>query len=189
MSKSPIAATIDVSEIWQSKALDPAASSGKKAFGTVITGARGAQGGVMMFGMMGTFLPAAAGVLIMSNPVLLGVGAVFGTMGLADDRRRKVAARRLAARTQVRTFLDDISFEMGNETSRMIREIQRELRDDFSERIAELMRTYTETAQRAQADMQSSGAERQQRTAKLNAQIAAVDGLEARLATIAGAAS
>ena len=142
----------------------------------------------MMFGMMGTFLPAAAGVLIMSNPVLLGVGAVFGTMGLADDRRRKVAARRLSARTQVRTFLDDISFEMGNETSNMIREIQRELRDDFSDRIAGLMRTYTETAQRAQADMQSTGAERQQRTAKLGSQIAAVDGLEARLATIAGAA-
>ena len=142
----------------------------------------------MMFGMMGTFLPAAAGVLIMSNPVLLGVGAVFGTMGLADDRRRKVAARRLSARTQVRTFLDDISFEMGNETSNMMREIQRELRDDFSDRIAELMRTYTETAQRAQADMQSTGAERQQRTAKLGSQIAAVDGLEARLATIAGAA-
>ena len=189
VSRSPIAAKIDVGEIWQSKALDPAASTGKKAFGTVITGARGAQGGIMMFGMMGTFLPAAAGVLIASNPVLLGIGAVFGTMGLADDRRRKVAARRLAARTQVRTFLDDISFEMGNETATMVREIQRELRDEFTERIAELMRTYTETAQRAQADMQASAAERQQRTAKLAASITAIDALESRLAAFGSATS
>jgi hypothetical protein len=183
--KSALAASLDVGEIWQSKALDPQASTGKKAFGTVVTGARGAQGGIMMFGMMGTFLPAAAGVLLLSNPVLLGIGAVFGGMGLADDRRRKVAARRLAARTQVRQFLDDISFEMGNETGAMVREIQRELRDDFTERIGELIRTYTETAQRAQADMQSGAAERQHRAQNLDAQLTALDGVQRRLATFA----
>ena len=68
VSNSAIAASIDVAEIWQSKALEPQTSTGKKAFGTMITGARGAQGGIIMFGMMGTFLPAAAGVLIAFEP-------------------------------------------------------------------------------------------------------------------------
>ena len=34
----------------------------------------------------------------------------------------------------------------------MIRDVQRELRDEFTERLAELQRTYTETAKRAQED-------------------------------------
>jgi hypothetical protein len=184
VSKSALTSSIDVEGIWQSKALDPQASAGKKAFGTFITGARGAQGGIMMFGMMGTFLPAAAGVLLMSNPVLLGIGAVFGGMGLADDRRRKVAARRMAARTQVRQFLDDISFEMGNEVGAMVRDLQRDLRDDFTERIGELMRTYTETAQRAQADAQRSTVERQQRANRLEQQLATLTEIEQRLARL-----
>ena len=115
-----------------------AESAGKKAFTTTITTVRGAQGGIYMFGMLGTFLPTAAGVLLASNPVLLGIGAVFGGMGLADDRKRKIAARRQAARSQVRQFLDDVQFEMGNQIGNLIREIQRDLRDEFSDRIGEL---------------------------------------------------
>ena len=110
-----------------------------------------------MFGMLGTFLPAAAGVLIASNPVLLGIGAVFGGMGLADDRRRKIAARRRQRAPRCGSSSTTCSFEMGNQIGNLVREIQRDLRDDFSDRIAELMRTYTETAQRAQADLQSRG--------------------------------
>ena len=59
-----------------------------------LTGLRGAQGGVMMFGMMGQFLPTAAATLVASNPVLLGAGALFGGMQLVEDRKRKVTMRR-----------------------------------------------------------------------------------------------
>ena len=157
--RSPIGSGFDVSRHVAGQG--PGAgreSAGKKAFTTTITTVRGAQGGIYMFGMLGTFLPTAAGVLLASNPVLLGIGAVFGGMGLADDRKRKIAARRQAARSQVRQFLDDVQFEMGNQVGNLIREIQRDLRDEFSDRISELVRTYTETAQRAQADGQRSGA-------------------------------
>lgn len=179
--RSPIGAAFDVSDMWQGKALEQDGSTGKKAFTTTVTTIRGAQGGIYMFGMLGTFLPAAAGVLLASNPVLLGIGAVFGTMGLADDRKRKIAARRQAARSQVRQFLDDVQFEMGNQIGNLIREIQRDLRDEFGDRIGELVRTYTETAQRAQADAQKSGQERQQRAAELDASLASFASLAAAL--------
>lgn len=181
-SRSPIVAGMDVADIWQSKALEPETTAGKRAFGSALTTARGAQGGIIMFGMLGTFLPAAAGVLIMSNPVLLGIGAVFGSVGLADDRRRKIAARRQAARVQVRAFLDDISFELANQVGTVVRDIQRELRDDFGERIAELVRTYTETAQRAQLDVQRSTTEREQRAGEVRQQLDTLRALDARLA-------
>jgi hypothetical protein len=157
----------DVAEMWQGKALDQDKSGGKKAFSTTITGIRGAQGGIYMFGMLGTFLPAAAGVLLASNPVILGIGAVFGGMGLAEDRKKKVATRRQVARSQVRQFVDDVQFEMGNQIGNLIREIQRDLRDEFTERISELVRTYTDTANRAQADAQSSAQERARRATEV----------------------
>ena len=182
--RSPIGSGFDVTDMWQGKALEQDASGGKKAFSTTITTIRGAQGGIYMFGMLGTFLPTAAGVLLASNPVLLGIGAVFGGMGLADDRKRKIAARRQAARSQVRQFLDDVQFEMGNQIGNLIREIQRDLRDEFSDRISELVRTYTDTAQRAQADAQKSGKERQERGAELDASLASFASLDTALGKV-----
>ena len=133
----------------------------------------------MMFGMMGQFLPAAAGALLATNPVLLGIGALFGGMGLAEDRKRKVQMRRQTARTQVRQFLDDVQFEVTNQLTAVVRDIQRELRDEFTSRLGELQRTYTDAAKRAQEDAQKSQGERAQRGGELDQSIAALRKVEA----------
>jgi hypothetical protein len=176
-------ATFDVTDLWRDKELDgPAVSRKKAAFDTGLTTVRGSQGGIMMFGMMGQFLPGAAGLLLATNPVMLGVGAVFGGLGLADDRKRKVAARRQAARTQVRQFLDDVQFEVGNQIGAIVRDVQRALRDEFTERLGELQRTYTDAAKRAQEDAQRSDQERKQRGAEVEASLAALQQVEGALA-------
>jgi len=171
----------DVSDLWQGKALEASSSGKKKAFSQGLTGVKGAQGGIMMFGMMGQFLPAAAGALIATNPVLLGIGALFGTMGLSEDRKRKVQMRRQTARGQVRQFLDDVQFEVNNQLTAVIRDIQRELRDEFTARLGELQRTYTDAAKSAQEDAQRSQAERTQRGGELDQSIAALRKVEATL--------
>lgn len=176
--------SLSIADLWQSKSLDPTVSTGKKAFSTGLTAVRGAQGGVMMFGMMGSFLPMAAGVLIMSNPVLLGVGALFGSMGLAEDRKRKVAARRQAARTQVRQFLDDVQFEINNQIASSVRDVQRHLRDEFGDRLAELLRTYTEAAQRAQTELQKSHGDRKARAEQLDAVLQKLTQVDAALVKV-----
>ncbi|WP_117000723.1 dynamin family protein [Desertimonas flava] len=172
---------LDVSDLWQGKALDAGGSGKKRAFDKGMVGLRGAQGGVMMFGMMGSFLPAAAGALLATNPVLLGIGALFGGMGLADDRKRKVQMRRQAARQQVRQFLDDVQFEVTNQLTSVTRDIQRELRDEFTERLGELQRTWTNTAKSAQEDAQRSQQERQKKGGELDQRIAALKKVEAVL--------
>jgi hypothetical protein len=172
------AQAIDVADFWQSKSIDEKGSKGKKAFQTGVTGIRGAQGGVMMFSLMGGFLPGAAAVLIASNPVLLGAGAVFGGMQLLDDRKRKVTARRQVARTQLRQFIDDVQFEVTNEMTTLVRDMQRDLRDEFTARLAELQRTYTETAKRAQEDAQKTQQERQARSAQLAQSLEALAAIE-----------
>ena len=87
----------------------------------------------MMFGMMGQFLPAAARrAASPPTPCCSGIGALFGGMGLSEDRKRKVQMRRQTARTQVRQFLDDVQFEVTNQITRHVRDVQRELRDEFA---------------------------------------------------------
>ena len=182
-------AVYEVADLWRDKSLDPNAKKGKKkALDTGLVTIRGAQGGVMMFGMLGQFLPTAAGALLATNPVLLGIGAVFGTMGLADERKRKVQARRQAARGQVRQFLDDVQFEVGNQISIVVRDVQRELRDEFTARLAELQRTYTDAAKRGQEDAQRSDAERKQRGTQIDGSLNALAQVESALAAaLAGA--
>lgn len=178
-------AMFDVSDLWRDKALDPSARSGrKKAFDTSLTTVRGAQGGVMMFGMMGQFLPGAAGALLATNPVMLGIGALFGGLGLADERKRKVQMRRQTARTQVRQFLDDVQFEVGNQISIIVRDVQRELRDEFTQRLGELQRTYTDAAKRGQEDAQRTDAERKQRTTAIDANLTLLRQVETALAEV-----
>jgi hypothetical protein len=175
-------ATFDAAELWQGKGLDNNSSgSRKKTFDTSMTGLKGAQGGIMMFGMMSQFLPKAAGALIGTNPVMLGIGAVFGGMGLVEDRRRKVAQRRQAARQQVRQFIDDVQFEVGNQISTLTREIQRELRDEFTERLGELQRTYTDAAKKAQENAQRTQQERQARGTEIDQLVGALKKIEAAL--------
>jgi hypothetical protein len=173
--------SFDVSELWQGKALDVGQTGKKRVLDRGLTGIRGAQGGVMMFGMLGQFLPAAAGALLATNPVLLGIGALFGTMGLADDRKRKVQMRRQTARGQVRQFLDDVQFEVTNQLSSVVRDVQRELRDEFTARLGELQRTYTDAAKRAQEDAQKGQGERAQRGGELDQSIVALRKVEAAL--------
>ena len=180
---SPRGATagFDAAELWRDKDL-VTEKAGKRALQTGLTGIRGAQSGVMMFGMMGGFLPTAVATLVASNPVLLGAGAVFGGLHLVEDRKRKVAQLRQAARQQVRQFLDDVQFEVGNAVGELVRGLQRDLRDEFTDRLAELQRTYVETARRAQEDAKGTHEDVQRRAAETDAALEALT----RIAQLAG---
>jgi hypothetical protein len=160
------APAFDVSLMWRGKGID-AEGGAKAAFKTGLTGARGAQGGVMMFGMMGNFLPGAVAAFMATNPVLLGAGAAFGSVQLLDDRKRKVTMRRQSARQQVRQFVDDVQFEVNNEITSLVRDIQRDLRDEFTALLGELQTTYTATAQNAQAAAKQSQEERKTRAEEI----------------------
>lgn len=179
-------ASLDVDALWRNREIEQRTSAGKRALSTTLTGARGAQSGVLLFGTLGAFLPAAAGVLVASNPVLLGVAAMFGGIGLAEERKRKVSACRQTARTQVRQFLDDVQFEMTNQIGNLVRDIQRELRDEFGERLGELLRTCSETAERAQADVQRDDQARAVRMAELERTLDRLEQADAELARLAG---
>jgi hypothetical protein len=177
----------DVRELWHDKSLDEASRKGAKGFQIGLTGLRGAQGGMVMFGMLGNFLPTTAATLLAANPVLLGAGALFGSVQLLEDRKRRVAMRRQSARQQVRQFVDDVQFELGDQLTGAIRDLQRDLRDEFTTRITELQRTFTETAQRAQETAKTTQDQQQQRGQQLQQQLQVLGKIEQIAAAGAGA--
>ena len=173
----------DVTELWEEKALQQVEGSvASRAFRSGLSTVRGSYSGMSMFGSLGRYLPAAGGALLMSNPVALGAGALFGGMQVMDERKRKVTARRQAARMQIRQFVDDVQFEVGAEVTAAIRDLQRELRDEFSERLGELQRTYADTMQQAPADGQRTQQEGQARLKEVQAQLAQLAQVEKALA-------
>ena len=163
---------LDVATLWSGKPLDATSSRRSKVASETMTGLRGAQSGIIMFGMMGQFLPTGIGVLLASNPVTLGLGAVFGGLQLVDAHKRKIAQRRQQARINARQFSDDVQFEVGNTIGELLRTTQRVIRDEFTERIAELHRTYLETARTATEAVARGAADRDRRTAELTAALA-----------------
>jgi hypothetical protein len=170
---SPTARSFDVTELWQSKSLDGHDdTAGGRIFRSGLSAVRGGYSGMGMFSALGRYLPAAGGAVLMTNPVTLGAGALFGGLQLLDERKRRVATRRQAARTQMRQFVDDVQFEVGDEITAAIRELQRMLRDEFSDRLGELQQTYADTIQQAQQDAQRNQQETQTRLQEVQARLA-----------------
>lgn len=133
----------DVERLWVQKPL-PAPTLASRA-GTGWAGLRGAQGGVLVIGMMA----GLAGIAI-TTMALAGVGMVFGGKQLFEERKRKATQRRQQARTAVRQFLDDAQFEITKSLRDLSRDLQRKLRDHFSDRLNELHRAYTTSAESLQ---------------------------------------
>lgn len=175
---------IELASLWTDKSVDPASGRAGRPLGSALVGLRGAQSGIIMFGMMGRFLPAGAAALMMSNPVTVGIGAVFAGMQLADAHKRKIALRRQQARSNVRQFLDEVQFAIGNEIGELMRDVQRSIRDEFTDRIAELLRTYSEAALRSQQAVQHETEVGQARMHELGSTINRVEQTRSILATL-----
>ena len=87
-----------------------------------ITSMRGSYGGVLMFGM----LTSVAG-LGMFNPISLGAGLLLGRKSYKEDMENRMLRVRNEAKTNVRRFVDDVSFVVGKESRDRLKAIQRQL--------------------------------------------------------------
>ncbi|OBG20970.1 dynamin-like GTPase family protein [Mycobacterium sp. 852002-51057_SCH5723018] len=108
----------------------------------VVTGLRGSYGGVVMIGM----LSSVAG-LGLFNPLSVGAGLVLGRMAYKEDREHRLLRARAEAKTNVRRFVDDVSFVVGKEQRDRLKTIQRRLRDHYRDIATELTRSLNESLQ------------------------------------------
>ena len=166
-------------------ALPEARKGIRAAAGSSMTALRGAQSGLLLFGLLGRYLPVGAAALLMSNPVTLVLGAAFAGKQVVNVRRQNLTARRQQARTAVRSFLDDLQFEASNRLAEELRTRTRMLRDEVTARVGELQATVQGLAEAARAEADAVEAERARLVAEAEATADAVASLRPRLADLA----
>jgi replication fork clamp-binding protein CrfC len=128
----------------------------------VVTGMRGSYGGVLMFGMLTSF----AG-LGMFNPLSLGAGLVLGRKAYKEDMENRMLRVRNEAKTNMRRFVDDVSFVVGKESRDRLKGIQRQLRDHYRAIANQTTRSLNESLQASLAATKMEMDERDTRVREL----------------------
>jgi replication fork clamp-binding protein CrfC len=128
----------------------------------VVTGMRGSYGGVLMFGMLTSF----AG-LGMFNPLSLGAGLVLGRKAYKEDMENRMLRVRNEAKTNMRRFVDDVSFVVSKESRDRLKGIQRQLRDHYRDIANQTTRSLNESLQASLAAAKMEMDERDTRVREL----------------------
>jgi replication fork clamp-binding protein CrfC len=131
-----------------------------------ISSMRGSYGGVLMFGM----LTSVAG-LGMFNPISLGAGLLLGRKAYREDMDNRLLRVRNEAKTNLRRFVDDVSFVVGKESRDRLKAIQRQLRDHYREIANQTTRSLNESLQATIASAQLRENERNTRVRELERQL------------------
>jgi len=132
----------------------------------VVTGMRGSYGGVMMVGMMSSV--AGLGLF---NPLSLGAGLVLGRMAYKEDKQNRLLRARNEAKTNLRRFVDDVSFVVGKESRDRLKTIQRQLRDHYRGIAGQATRSLNESLQSTIAAAHLEETERDNRVRELERQL------------------
>ncbi|MGP1674152.1 MAG: dynamin family protein [Candidatus Limnocylindrales bacterium] len=171
--------TFDVRELWDGRP----EFSGRTRRGVLASLGvfTGAKVGVEMLGMLGTLLGAA-----IVGPAVLGVALAFGGKEVLSERRRQLTDRRQAARSFLSDFVEGVRFETDGRLATLIDDVQRQMRARFADRIRELTRTYTDSAEALEAAATSAAATRAGRQRVLEAEIAALDAAAERIRALGG---
>jgi hypothetical protein len=141
--------------------------------GQLLTGLKGGYGGMLMFGMMGTFagLPIFAGA---------PAGVLMGIKAVRDEKKRLLQKRRGDAKTGVRKHIDEVTFQVGKDSTDMLRRTQRQLRDHFSALAEEMSTSISASVQAAQNALKTNTSGREKRIKDLKAELARIDGMAQR---------
>ncbi|OBI29927.1 Isoniazid-inducible protein iniA [Mycobacterium sp. E1386] len=132
----------------------------------VVTGMRGSYGGMVMVGM----LSSVAG-LGLFNPLSVGAGLVMGRMAYKEDKENRLLRARNEAKTNLRRFVDDVSFVVGKESRDRLKTIQRQLRDHYRDIANQATRSLNESLQATIAAARLEETERDNRIRELERQL------------------
>ncbi|MEH6793344.1 MAG: dynamin family protein [Rhodococcus sp. (in: high G+C Gram-positive bacteria)] len=145
----------------------------------VLVGMRGSYGGVLMFGLITTFVG-----LSLLNPISIGAGVLLGTKAYKEDKENRIKARRSEAKMAIRRFTDDVSFQVGKESKDRLRQIQRVLRDHFTSIAEQTLRSLNESLRSAQEAAAADNTDRTARIAALENEMRVVAELNSRAAAL-----
>jgi len=137
-----------------------------------------------MFSMLGGMIGIALGPLL---PVAAGL--VLGRKSLREEKERQLAMRRNQAKTAMRKYVDEVQFQMGKDSRDTLRRVNRQLRDHYTARAEELMRSVTETLNAAQQNAKGDHETRQKRLRDVSAELERVQKLRQSVRKVANEAA
>lgn len=141
----------------------------------MLVGMRGSYGGVLMFGMITTM----AGLALI-NPISIGAGMLLGTKAYREDKDARLTRRRAEAKMAVRRYAEDANFQANKESKDRLRDIQRTLRDHFTDIADQTLRSLDESLRAAQEAANAESADQAERAADLERRLRAVAELRMR---------
>jgi hypothetical protein len=147
-----------------------------------LSGLRGGYVGVLMFGMLGTIIG-----MPLINPFSVGAGLLLGGKGLTDDRRRVFAKRQNDVKAAIRRYADDVIFQAGKESRELLRRVQRDLRDYYTDRAEETNRSLKESLASAERSVRATKEVQDRRLAEIPAELKRLVDLRDRALALAPA--
>jgi hypothetical protein len=154
----------DPSDALRSVRAMAAPDSGSWGVGNkALTAMRGGYMGMLMFGMLGTFVGFAS----LINPLGLGAALVMGGKSIGDERKRIMTKRQNEAKAAVRRYVDDVTFQVAKDSRDRLRIVQRDLRDHFTAQAEQMKRSLLESQQAAERAVKASRSEREARLTEL----------------------
>jgi hypothetical protein len=137
----------------------------------MLTGMRGGYMGMLMFGMLGTFVGFAS----ILNPLGIGAGIMMAGKTVGDERKRLITKRQNEAKAAARRYVDDVTFQVAKDSRDRLRAVQRDLRNHFTEQAEQMKRSLQESQQAAERAVKASRSERDARQTEITAELAALE--------------
>jgi hypothetical protein len=119
------------------------------------------------------------------NPLTLGLGLVLGTRSVSEEHTRHLETRRGHAKAAVRKYTDEASFVVGKDSRDSIRVLQRAIRDTYTERAEELVKSTSASVQEATAAVSGAMKDRGERLTSINQRLATYQQLAQQAAKFA----
>ncbi|BBX75230.1 isoniazid-induced protein IniA [Mycobacterium shinjukuense] len=160
-----LSARVMGSDFGRLKALAPMESKPLRKGQKMIIGMRGSYGGVVMIGMLSSVVG-----LGLFNPLSVGAGLILGRMAYKEEKHNRLLRVRNEAKTNVRRFVDEVSFVVGKESRDRLKTIQRTLRDHYREIADEITRSLNESLQATITAANLEEAQRDNRVRELQRQ-------------------
>ncbi|MDH3681308.1 MAG: dynamin family protein [Acidimicrobiia bacterium] len=148
---------------------------------------RGSYSGFLMVGILGG-LPFVAVPALLVTGLGLGAGALLGRKGVKDEKERALTRRRSEAKSTVRRYCDEVSFQIGKDSRDTLRRIQRQLRDHYGSLADELNRSSTDALKSATEAANVAKADRSKKLRDVTAELERIKGLRDRAVKLAPSA-
>lgn len=149
----------------------PSVSSGARAHQAF----RAGYGGAMPIMAVGGMALGVLGLGTLVLPLAAVAGVMAGRKALTDERERRLGQRRQQSKLAVKRYTDETLFRATADRKRAQRDVQRALRDHFTQRVKELAATRQQCLQQAETALRTGEQERRQRIATLTEELRRIE--------------